>query len=297
MPNKWLILILTALALWVLMSKTTTTQKTEPKNNPQSHAAELHVKASQTASKDLQKSANQATNQKNKPISTVQQNILTEIENRLFSDDPYVELLSLDIMIGHCRDSFDTAAVFRLDAVNRQQQVVIDALHERCKQYQNQYPNVLSMNEAGIKKAFKPNSQFGQLLQQSSTFELNRIEREEQNKLVLHYALREQNSSLLMMSGLMHKWGGGDFEHLKGLLNSGDVQYIAQISQLALSLLACNHQNGQTCMSTSALMLIACAEQPTSCNQDFPTWYQQSTLPGMKRDVEKLMAYYQQFSL
>ena len=231
-------------------------------------------------------------------LSDERQTILNEIESRIYSEDPYVELISLSVNMSLCRKEFEHMNFLTYSATVFQQQNQLNQdLKKACKAYWKLYPQILSMGEKQMRNVFKPDSQLGHLLQVQESRNLLQKERDENYQLTLLHALKEKNSSVIMLSALLLGYSGSGNGVLKSILQSNDNSYIAQMNQLALTLISCGYQNGQSCQSTSVLMVMACSESPDSCGLDFETWYERNTLPGMKRDVEKLMAYYQRISL
>lgn len=287
---------LISMVIFALYDAKDTKRSTEPKDKND----QVFVPAETPPAKPNSASQEILTNPKEtetNSYSDEQQEILNEIEQRLYSQDPYVELTSLMVQMSLCKKEYaQLEFLVSSDAVFQQQIKLDRALKKDCENYRQQYPHVLAMNEKQIKNTFKPNSSFGRLIQAQQNRNLTRTEREENSQLTLLYALKEKNSSLIMLSALFLRYERNNIDILQTILNSKDNNYIAQMNQMALTLLSCEHQSGQSCQSTSMLMVMSCAENPDSCGLDFQTWVDKNTLSGMKRDVEKLMAYYQQLA-
>lgn len=292
MFNKWALafILIGVIGLWMTYSKLTYTN--------QSQVADNDVNSMKKNDKDTpQNAANSIPNQEltTQPneYTEQQQNILIEIEQRIFSTDPYVELASLMIQLSLCREEFEYMDLFGSNTVYHQQKELNESLRQTCNHYRKQYPNILSMNQKQMRQVFTPTSQLGRLLKAQEEQGLTPIERQENAELTLFYALKEKNASLVLISAFMHRFSSGNHDALKSILGSNDVNYTGQMSQLALGLMSCNYQNGQSCTSTSIMMVMACSQNPEACGLSFQDWYAQNTLPGMKRDVEKAMVYYQ----
>ncbi len=298
MLNKWVVFVLCLMGLIGLVISYNRHQEhelkvaTTPVKTIENVLQQIPASHASVQDKEIQKS-----NLQTDKFTSEQQGILTEIETRIFSDDAYVELASMGINVGLCRDEVDISNLFfGVGGIYQQQKELVESLKIACEGYRNNYSNTLSMSEKNLQKLFQPTSQLGRLIKTQSNQGLTQVERIENAKLTILYSLKEKNSSLMMLSAFMLKFGGGNHEPFKIELKSNDVLYIGQMSQLALSLLSCEYQNGQSCRSTSMTMVMICAQDPDSCGLDYPTWYENNTMPGMKRDVEKLMAYFQQFS-
>ncbi len=301
MLNKRLLIMVFLLGvmgvvMFALYDAKDTKRSSEPKdkNDQVFVPAETTSAKSNSASQELLTNPTEADPNSN---TDEQQAILNEIEQRLYSQDPYVELTSLIVQMGFCHKEFrGMDFLTSSDTVFQQQLQLTQDLKKECENYQQQYPHLLTMDEKKIRNTFIPNSPLGRLMKAQENRDITRSERDENSQLTLVYALKEKNSSLIMLSALFLRYERSNMDLLQTILNSKDNNYMAQMNQMALTLMSCEHQSGQACQSTSMLMVLSCAENPDSCGLDFQTWYDQNTLSGMKRDVEKLMAYYQQLA-
>ena len=230
-------------------------------------------------------------------MSEWQQKVLQEIEARMFSDDPYVELYSLEFLVGQCREQDIVERLFVGKGVFFEaQQQLAKKLQQRCSELKNQYQEYLSFPEhEQLIRAFQPNSKMGRLLKQMDNPNLTTLDRRELSSAILQQAIKEQNSSSLMYSVFIVRFGSMINTPLAAVIDSNDQEYVNQMSSLALMLMACQYQGGKTCESTSFYMIIMCSQQPAACGLDFPSWYQKTTLPGMQRDVDKMITYFQQY--
>jgi uncharacterized protein (UPF0333 family) len=220
---------------------------------------------------------------------------IQEISDRIFSDDAYVEIFSLEMLMGFCEDAnmLEEFITSSQSYISTQQQETIANYKEQCQHYQTQYPNLTRMNRKERLAGIKPQSHLGILLERRKNISsLTRQERDELEAETLIEAIREQNSSVAIEISFSHRFDQSIALQLTDLLNSKDMTYIGQISQLAVVNMACEYQGGIACESGGALMMLVCSQQPDSCGLDFPTWYQQNTLPGMKNDVDTLVSYY-----
>ncbi|MEZ5472756.1 MAG: hypothetical protein R3E90_13375 [Marinicella sp.] len=267
----------------------TTSSIDQPYTNLESATVSDEARA-QSLSKNQEK-----TPTKDQVVDDTQQLLLQEISHQIFSDDPYVEQRSLQSLIGICTESYGLEDLFKISQglVYAEQKRTIDAVKQQCLAYQNQYPNLMS--ESGKKiTGIEPQSRLGLLLKQRKDFsQMTEQERNELESKLLFEALRERNSAILVDVSFSHRYSKPLSQELTHLLGSQDANYLGQISQLAIVKIACQYQNGINCNATSQLMLLICSQQPDSCGLDFSSWYQQNTLPGMNRDIEVLMAYYQ----
>ncbi len=227
-----------------------------------------------------------------------QEKLLQEIDSRIFSDDPYVEFHSLEFLMGQCRDPDLIDQLLINDTPLKPQLQLAEEIKLKCSGLIAEYPEFLSYpNLEQLLLAFEPQSRMGRLLKQSNaTSDMTPIERSELSTMILRQSIKEQNSAAMMHSVFVARFGSLPTLGLADVLGSRDQEYLNQMSSLALMQMACQLQDGMACDSTSFYMILLCATSPTACGLNFNEWYQKITLPGMQRDVEKLVAYFKQFS-
>ncbi|MCB1582574.1 MAG: hypothetical protein KDI92_05865 [Xanthomonadales bacterium] len=298
MRIKWLLLlILAALIVGLLVN-----QKNQNKVLENNESTAIKTPVSSTTAHDLDNAIehNLATDpiaKKTKQKPTDVQLILEEIETRMFSNDPYVEIYSLQSSMSLCKDAdeLDSLFTFYQNYTHPKQQQSIDVFKEKCQQQQSLYPNLISQDIKQPFKTIKPESRLGLLLEKMHK-KFNRLTELERNELgteLLIEGIKAQNSTVLISSSFTYRYNRPMMSQLTHVLNSQDLNYVGQISQLAIAKLACQFQHGMACEPTSELMLLICAQQPNSCGLTFNQWYQQNTLPGMKNDVEIMLAHFQ----
>ncbi|TDR23457.1 hypothetical protein [Marinicella litoralis] len=228
-------------------------------------------------------------------VSELQQQVLDEINFQLYSDDPFVEIYSMEWTLEMCKTNIFVNELIK-HASYQQQQKITQSIQQKCELSHTKYPSLFAINDRKKTNAlFEPQSQLGQLIKTSENPHLTAFDRQTVSMQILTQSIKEGNSSVMMLSAMMHSWGGNTIFPITQILKTHDQQYANQISSMAIMLLACQYQQGVTCDSTSALMLLTCAHEPQVCGLDYQTWYLQNTLPGMKKDVAQLMDYYQQF--
>ncbi len=305
MANKiWVLLLLASigLLLWVTLWPTSVFEP-NPTNHLDSDLKPVSTQSDVVADVSEKTAQTIAPETKNTPsdgaekLDPWQQKVLQEIDSRLFSDDPYVELYSLEFLVGQCRDQDIVERLFvGKGPFYQSQQQLAKKLQQQCAELRTQYQEYLSFPEhEQLIQAFEPNSRMGRLLKQVNNPNLTPLDRSELSSSILKQAIKERNSSSLMYSVFIARFGSLTTLPLAGVINSNDQDYINQMSSMALMMMACQYQGGRTCESTSFYMIIMCSQQPAACGLDFPSWFQKTTLPGMQRDVEKLMTFFSQY--
>ncbi len=229
-----------------------------------------------------------------------QERILQEISNRKFSNDPYTELLSLMAVMGHClrNEQVGDLALYYGTAYPVHDEMNL-ALKKRCDDYHQQYPELIKTikNEQGT-QVFKPQSKLGQMIETFLDRNTTDEAKKELSKVALLEAIRKNNSIMLIRAGSFQELNiKSHVFPIAKLLQSNDYKYLYHMNQTAIKLMSCQFNQGISCDNSSDLMRLVCAKNPLACGHDFISWYEKSTLPGMKIDVEKLIDFYTRTAL
>ena len=215
--------------------------------------------------------------------------ILQELEERIYSDDPIVEMESLMFQHFHCLPDFDSLMFYAQQATDaalaqiKKAQIV-------CPEFKKQYPMISDVDQyKSYKDALVPSSDYGRLKKQRDT-SLPQSERMTEEVLT---AVATQSGPIIAGSGMSVRYGiryevASPWQHV---LNSSDQFYNAYIMSLATQKLSCEYQNGISCGANSFFMLQQCVQDESFCGVDFLTWYQQVTMPGQQKDVALVIDY------
>lgn len=290
------VLILTIIGLGVV-SLWTVSKFQHDVTKPQSTTT-ITAENSVTDLKSKNNTSNKARGPKYSKPENSKNKVMAEIEPRLFSDDAYVELLSLKLTFGLCNETQDATDIFGIwGEIHQKQLELVDQLLLSCEQFAGRYPLTFkAIQSKEWLSAVMPQSQLGQLLKNKhQNHDINELYK--QNQRILEASLINGNSALIIHANQINRFGKTGLSQFSALIDSIDSRYIHHVNQVAVNLIACRYQNGLVCQSTLGLMFSICARFPAACGLDFQQWYQQNTLPGMQKDVEKLMAYYQQSTL
>lgn len=303
MRLKWgLLLLMSIVVVWVVLNHFSTNSEGQSQHEQQQLTQEKKTKdvsnldigipipqeLIDVVNEDIKHSSNKSLSE--------QQQILQEINTRMFSDDTYVELFSLESIVGICRESFALESIFEYGqgVIFVEQKKALAAFKDKCLTYETQYPQYLAKDRKQLLAGLKPQSKLGMLLEQRKDYSrMTETERSNLENLLLFEAIREQNSTIMVEVSFSYRFGQNMSGEFSTILASNDQNYIGHISQLAIVNMACQFQGGQNCDSVSGLMMLICSQQPESCGQDFHSWYEHNTLPGMKNDVDILINYYQ----
>ncbi|WP_223789955.1 hypothetical protein [Marinicella meishanensis] len=242
-------------------------------------------------------STNSETGQPPIPGSDWQEKLLQELSPRLFSDDPFVEIRSLEYVLGQCRDQDVVDRLFVGSGPFYQaQQDLAQTLQQQCQHVRQQYPEYFSYpDHEQLAQAFAPTSRLGQMLQQLNDDDLTPLDRTELSSAILTQSIKERNGATLLDAVFVTRFGSLPNQAMAEVLGSRDHEYINQMSSLALMLLSCQFQGGRSCEPTSFYMIAMCSQTPGACGLDFPSWLELSTLPGMRRDIDRLVAHFSQY--
>lgn len=230
---------------------------------------------------------------------------LEEIENRVYSNDPVIEVVSLSTefykcdVIGHNHHNLLAESNVFLPQLK-----VAEAVRLECEALAARYPRWYhaKLREKKLLK-LEPNSIAGKklhelfsgLFSESQQFDYNRFTND-RNRL----ALAMKNAPLTSYAAL-DQVAGMFFNNesnaiYEELLNTQDGLWIHLANELALQNISCTFPNSQSCEPTSFYMVHQCQRDASACGLSFPTWYQQHISAGLKADVLILQNYYQQIS-
>ncbi|MGJ8662865.1 MAG: hypothetical protein ACSHWU_04400 [Marinicella sp.] len=240
---------------------------------------------------DIPKSTTYAQQYTNNSLSEV----YAEINPPLFSDDPYIELLSLKMFLGKCQEPDRFPELFAIYGdIFKSQLELTEQIKVDCQKHAMRYPLVMSaMKSTDWLKAIQPKSDFGQLMKNRKLYEEHE-ERPMINQHILQTSLSTNNSAMILYANKITQFDSIDLSQQATLISSQDNQYIKQVNHIAINILACQYQNGMACQNTSGMMLSICARFPNACGMDYVTWYDENTLSGMKKDINLLLDFYQE---
>jgi len=228
--------------------------------------------------------------------SDEQQALLAEIANRQYSEDAFLEIKSLGWQIGYCAHQSDLDALFGND-VTVQQQALNDQVRSHCQSVTESHPKLVSLY-AGDRwqEVFKPQSPLGHLYPQRKSA-ASKEEVQEYTREVVTQLLQKENGALLLEEVFLGYLDPVELIFpVAEILGSRDSLYNQEVNKAALTLIACQFNQGQNCQEVGMFMILNCAYERTACGQNFNNWYTASTLPGMQRDVQLLVDYYLQLS-
>lgn len=306
--SKYIVVAVVLLVMVLLVRKSSlfqgshSTNTAEPEHQLQqnkNHMAETNTQ--KKINQELAFEENEAFNTldfispETKEPSSQQELIMQEISTRVFSEDAFVELFSLQGISKFCSDSERIAEWFntRYGHFTKQQQSIMDGVKAKCRKHTSSYPNVSGLSRNQITEQYAASSYLGELIQQrKNSNQQSDLEKSQLEKKILLAAIHAENSYIAIESSFTYRFGGQVTNDAESVIEGQDRYYLSQISQLAITNLACGFDAVQMCESDGYLMVIVCAQYPESCGLDYPTWYQQNTLPGMRNDVEAMMGFF-----
>ena len=151
MLNKWFIWVVCLIGLIGLMVYYKHNNESEIKANTTavtttSQSTETALQQNTELTSSVQNKEAKKSNLQTDNMTSEQQAILSEIENRIFSEDTYVELISLSAQVGLCRDEIDIPSFFISTGNNYQkQQDLANSLKKVCEQFSHKYSLIPSM--------------------------------------------------------------------------------------------------------------------------------------------------------
>ncbi len=225
---------------------------------------------------------------------------LAEIEYPIYSDDPVIEVASLNMDFRVCRHRYH-----RLNNENNSNldlQQLKNQLTEKCKSYAEQYPLLFkARNQHDGLLNFQANSLLGEqykYLLAGMYGRHNDIDYNQLTENLFELSLQIRSPSLVSVGalnsgiGLSAEEGKTDF--FKDLLQTQVNIWIFHAHNLALQLLTCDMPNSRTCEATGYYMLYKCDNNPEACGLTVQQWHERYSSPGMKKDVDIIKNYYRE---
>lgn len=236
-----------------------------------------------------------------KELEQINQAILNEIHNRKYSDDDFIELVSLVYQQLNC---YGYPSADYLQGFSDKAAEVFTQLTQKCERDKNNYPTIAKLVEKNI-------DSINDLLLSTPTFKpegeaLKSLISEQNlgNQVDARTVLFTKNSQVIMHDGLIDLISGRSATLFLGnttkdlnqpdLLLGLDDAYQKTVNGLAKALIACTYRNDQICAANSPFMVTQCFEDEKVCGLNVSQWYQKFIMPGMKKDVEIMLQYYKE---
>lgn len=218
--------------------------------------------------------------------------LLQEAAAGVFSDDPYLELLSLRAVLYPCSEPEKMTDFFDIYGTASQPQLAWqEQLPKSCEAYWQQYPHIMTtLNEPAWLADIEPTSALGQQIKQHSHIQDN-AQRWAQKLDLIQQSLRLENSALLLRYSRQIDIMTVDPKDFAEVIQSQDRRHVWQVLELAIQVTACEYQAGMACAPEAGFMASNCAANDAACGLDFMSWYRNNTLPGIQQDVELMAGY------
>ena len=217
----------------------------------------------------------------------------SELQPHKYHADPYIEARSIVSEKAFCFviDNSDDAKSHVKDSfISSKRLTEFNDMVKHCQTELRTYP-ILFRELENIYWSMKPDSHIGQLLQEMLTNSYTINSQRDISYQSLIAVLKSKNGPLIadQASLIFGYLSEGEFMPFSTWLNSQNPQYLEQVFQLSLSKLACRYQGGIACEPYGMTMLTACGYDKTACGLDFQSYYKQTILPGMQKDVDLLI--------
>ncbi len=226
---------------------------------------------------------------------------LTEVANPIYSEDPVIEMASLNLEMHRC-ESIKHFHEERIqdDAIFAKRQQLIKDIKLECERMQSRYPQWFKapLREKKL-LSVTASSTAGQQYQtlMAAYFQTDgHLDFEQLTHDKNQLATRLRNAPMTSMAAMEQFYGFMAVDEFKGVLeqqlDTEDGVWIHVASEYALQKLSCSYPNSRSCEATSLYMWQKCAQDLSACGLDFLTWYQNHSSAGMRQDVEKLMVFF-----
>ncbi len=230
--------------------------------------------------------------------------LLNELEPHIYHEDPYIEAHSLINNLFMCTSEF-TALEEEGDDFKRLTDK-IDAtslanMKADCKTANTRYPTLLKQSDNNNLLSFiEPTTHEGRIIKESTKImDLSQPQQfRDINLQRLKALLQTKIGALIAEAAMMNtlNFYNGEILPISQWLNSQDTDYNQQVSMFALVKMSCRYENGTACQAVGYNMMFQCLIDETACGLDFNTYYQQSIMPGMQKDVERLIIKFEAIS-
>jgi|GEM_PF-1705140 len=249
----------------------------------------IHNRIAQITQETLATEEPQEDNEINNQVEL----ILEELKPHKFSEDPFIEAYTLGYEAYFCseqavKDQHNPELPMEPQLID-----LFEQARKDCDVTRARYPHLVSLKDSyNIIKNIPPTTAAGRAIktQVPDSASGQQYYRDQLNNRLKH-ALQSKIGPIIAETGLASYFyfQNGETMPVSQWLNSQDIEYNRQVMKLALGKLACRYQDGMACQPTSSQMFMLCINDKTACGLDFNTFYQQTVMPGMQKDVEILI--------
>lgn len=231
--------------------------------------------------------------QENNEINTQIELILEELKPHEYSEDPFIEAYTLNREIYFCSEQAVSDQRHNNPITESELIALFEQARKDCAGTRARYPHLVSLTDSYmVIKKITPTTAAGRAIKEmmpESTSGQQQYKDQLNNRL--KHVLQSKIGPIIAETGLASFFylQNGETIPISHWLNSQDIEYNRQVMQLALSKLACRYQAGMACQPTSAQMFLRCINNKKACGLDFNTYYQQTVMPGMQKDVDILV--------
>ena len=246
------------------------------------------------AQAQLPQHTTETQNNSQTPPEGWQDDWLSQLAERRYSQDTAVELTALAMEYESCgnRDMFWR---FKGLQMTEEQNQIKSAVEKHCAELLSSYP-LLENNQIknGIQLVFNTypaSSPLGKLFQRQAN-QNSRLDIQQFMSELIPLSIQANNSQTLIMAEWVGGFGNRKLTFDPNMINSQNHDYLNTLQSIALTALSCEYQNGLTCSPTSRFMQEKCFTNQQFCGQTFSQWYDLAVTPGMAKDLEKLKQHY-----
>ena len=261
------------------------TEETSEKNNGGMSKEELNA---------LLKQLNAGQQKEEKVYSDDEKEaVMRQFANRQYSDDIGIEIQSLDQEYKICVEGRSLSGLLKNSMVD--QTPMRPALAAHCEQLKTQYPILDEDSRYGYKAELMASGEGQQLKDLLSQYYRNRTDDSsiELTIKLIQMGLHQKNGQIFNMINEYSERSPHMLTLEADLLGGEDYAYLSSVRSAALIKISCGFKNNNTCSQVGQFMHKKCQRDPSTCDIDFDTWYQEYLSPSIKTDVEFLINYYQ----
>ena len=294
MRNKLLLIVLSIAVLAIINLKNNTQVLTVSEKN-------LVTKEIVDSETDKIRKTSQQNKKPKKPIPQLQK-LYQELSVENYSKEPIIELTAaaLGYMTCNKMEKRDTRKFHnRYYQTSKKLQIQIEKLSQSCNTLKSQYPSIINSDKGIDSKllflSLASTSQYSELIQRGMSIE--HMAKQQQNEYfleVIKAILHSKNAQLISMLSevLSEPVVYNEILHTAKILGTINRDYLVLISKQAVSLLACEYNNGMTCSDIGDYMLNACEANDEACGIDLQTWFAYNHTEAHNRDIYIVLDYF-----
>ena len=227
--------------------------------------------------------------------------VMFELSQQQFSEEPFVELLSILAMGQSCQRMNYYELNYEEIQYTQEAQSLLAKNKQNCQTLLEAYPQIGSeynKSDKGRMLMLKlaSESQYAEFVQKAMGVKY--MDDEVKNKFIAEmfaHVITSQSAPLIVqLQGMSREKEMQPYiNQLAIILGVVNSSYTKQILQQATVMYSCQYNQSITCSPSSQYMLEHCIEYEDACGLDVPTWFELNHTKAHNRDIAKMIRYFE----